>query len=131
MNSLVRDCLGKGRGQLIINTHVSQYHMEALGSRNSPIVQFEITPTESHGPSLKKWPVRPALLNLRPRSTVYFISLLFSQPILVSAVSAVRETNEAQTVFLTHGWEYGFECARDLQVSFRFREQLLLLPSTM
>ena len=40
-------------------------------------------------------------------------------------------TKEAENVFLTHGWEYGFECARDLYVTLCFRVQLFLLPSAI
>ena len=36
-----------------------------------------------------------------------------------------------ENVFLTHGWEYGFECAGDPQVTWRFRVQLFLLPSAI
>ena len=33
--------------------------------------------------------------------------------------------------FLTHGWEYGFECAGGLQVTWRSKVQLFLLPSAI
>ena len=36
-----------------------------------------------------------------------------------------------ENVFPTHGREYGFECARGLQVTRCFRVQLFLLPSTI
>ena len=35
-------------------------------------------------------------------------------------------TKEVENVFLTHGWEYGFECAEDLQVTWYFRVQLFV-----
>ena len=92
MNSLVLEGLWRGGGQLIINTHVSQYHMEALGSRYSPIVQSEITPTESHGPSLKKWPVRRSSFEFKTK--VHRLLYFF-------------------IVFPTNPGKCGFRCLRD------------------
>ena len=45
--------------------------------------------------------------------------------------SADWETKEAKNVFLTQGWEFEFEYAWSLQVTWCFKVQLFLLPSAI
>ena len=40
--------------------------------------------------------------------------------------SMAEERKKRNTLFLTHGWEYGFTCAGSLQVIGHFKVQLLL-----
>ena len=42
-----------------------------------------------------------------------------------------EERKKRKRFFSTHGWEYGFECAGGLQVTWRFRVQFFLLPSAI
>ena len=45
--------------------------------------------------------------------------------------SADWGTKEAEYVFLTHGWEFGFECVGGPRVTWCFKVQLFLLPSAI